>query len=59
MEKWENRARKVEKRKRAMVMTGKGTVRQQNELREKARQAARANERRAAYIVKSFGEVEA
>jgi len=59
MEKWENRARKVEKRKSAMVMTGKGTVRQQNELREKARQAARANERRAAYIVKSFGEVEA
>ena len=59
MEKWEQRARKVEKRKRAMVMTGKGTVRQQNELREKARQAARASERRAAYIVKSFGEVEA
>ncbi len=59
MEKWENRARKVEKRRSAMVMTGKGTVRQQNELREKARQAARANERRAAYIVKSFGEVEA
>jgi hypothetical protein len=59
VEKWENRARKVEKRRSAMVMTGKGTVRQQNELREKARQAARANERRAAYIVKSFGEVEA
>jgi hypothetical protein len=59
MEKWEQRARKVEKRKRAMVMTGKGTLRQQNELREKARQAARASERRAAYIVKSFGEVEA
>lgn len=59
MEKWEQRARKVEKRKRAMVMSGKGTLRQQNELREKARQAARANERRAAYIVKSFGEVEA
>ena len=45
MEKWENRARKVEKRKSAMVMTGKGTIRQQNELREKARQAARASER--------------
>jgi hypothetical protein len=59
MEKWEQRARKVEKRKRAMVMTGKGTIRQQNELREKARQAARASERTAAYIVKSFGEVEA
>jgi hypothetical protein len=59
MEKWENRARKVEKRKSAMVMTGKGTIRQQNELREKARQAARAKERTAAYIVKSFGEVEA
>jgi hypothetical protein len=42
-----------------MIMTGKGTIRQQNELREKARQAARASERRAAYIVKSFGEVEA
>lgn len=59
MEKWENRARKVEKRKSAMIMTGRGTIRQQNELREKARQAARASERRAAYIVKSFGEVEA
>lgn len=59
MEKWEQRARKVEKRKRAMVMSGKGTLRQQNELREKARQAARAKERTAAYTAKTFGEVEA
>jgi hypothetical protein len=59
MEKWENRARKVEKRKSAMVMTGKGTLRQQNELREKARQAARAQARTVAYGVKAFGEVEA
>jgi hypothetical protein len=57
MEKWEQRARKVEKRKSAMVMTGKGTIRQQNELREKARQAARASERRASYTAKAFGEV--
>lgn len=59
MEKWENRARKVEKRKSAMVMTGKGTIRQQNELREKARQEARAKARTSAYIAKAFGEVEA
>jgi len=58
MEKWENRARKIEKRKSAMVMTGKGTVRQQNELREKARQAARAQARTVAYTAKAFGEVE-
>ena len=57
MEKWEQRARKVEKRKGAMVMTGKGTIRQQNELREKARQAARVKERTAAYAAKAFGEV--
>ena len=57
MEKWEQRARKVEKRKSAMVMTGKGTIRQQNELREKARQAARVKERTAAYTAKAFGEV--
>ena len=59
MEKWEQRARKVEKRKSAMVMTGKGTIRQQNELREKARQAARTSERRASYTAKAFGEVDA
>jgi hypothetical protein len=40
-----------------MIMTGKGTIRQQNELREKARQAARASERRASYTAKAFGEV--
>lgn len=57
MEKWEQRARKVEKRKRAMVMSGKGTLRQQNELREKARQAARAQARSIAYTAKTFGEV--
>jgi len=59
VEKWENRARKVEKRKSAMIMTGKGTIRQQNELREKARQAARAQARVVAYSRKGFGEVEA
>ena len=59
MEKWEQRARKVEKRKRAMVMSGKGTLRQQNELREKARQAARAQARRVAYTAKAYAEVEA
>lgn len=59
MEKWEQRARKVEKRKSAMVMSGKGTLRQQNELREKARQAARAQARRVAFTAKAFGEVEA
>lgn len=56
---WEQRARKVEKRKSAMVMSGKGTLRQQNELREKARQMARAKARTAAYTVKAYGEVEA
>ena len=56
---WEQRARKVENRKRAMVMSGKGTLRQQNELREKARQMARAKERTAAYTAKAYGEVEA
>jgi hypothetical protein len=40
-------------------MTGKGTIRQQNELREKARQEARAKARTSAYIAKAFGEVEA
>ena len=54
---WEQRARKVEKRKSAMVMTGKGTIRQQNELREKARQEARAKARTSAYSEKAFGEV--
>lgn len=54
---WEQRARKVEKRKSAMVMTGKGTIRQQNELREKARQEARAKARTSAYSAKAFGEV--
>ena len=58
MEKWEQRARKVEKRKSAMVVSGKGTIRQQNELREKARQAARAQARSVAYTAKAFGEVE-
>ena len=57
MEKWENRARKVEKRKSAMIMTGKGTIRQQNELREKARHAAKAQARSVAYTAKAFGEV--
>ena len=57
MEKWEQRARKVEKRKRAMVMSGKGTLRQQNELREKARHAAKAQARTVAYTAKAFGEV--
>jgi|DEB19_MinimDraft_3_1074340.scaffolds.fasta_scaffold323215_2 hypothetical protein len=36
--KGENRHRKVEKRKRAMLMSGKGTLRQQNELAAKERQ---------------------
>jgi hypothetical protein len=58
VEKWEQRARKVEKRKSAMVVSGKGTIRQQNELREKARQAARAQARSVAYTAKAFGEVE-
>lgn len=58
MEKWENRARKVEKRKSAMVVSGKGTIRQQNELREKARQAARAQARRIGFTAKAFAEVE-
>jgi hypothetical protein len=40
-----------------MVMTGKGTIRQQNELREKARQEARAKARTSAYSAKAFGEV--
>jgi len=40
-----------------MLMSGKGTIRQQNELREKAKQAARAKERSAAYTAKAFGEV--
>jgi hypothetical protein len=56
---WEQRARKVEKRKSAMVMSGKGTLRQQNELREKARQMARAKARTAAYTAKAYEEVEA
>ena len=56
---WEQRARKVEKRKSAMVVSGKGTIRQQNELREKARQAARAQARRVAYGAKAYAEVEA
>lgn len=34
---WEQRERKVEKRRRGMKMSGKGTVRQENERREKAR----------------------
>jgi hypothetical protein len=57
--KWEQRARKIAKRARGMVVSGKGTIRQQNELREKARQAARVEARRVAYNAKSFGEVEA
>lgn len=32
---WEQRQRKVEKRSKGMRMNGKGTVRQQNELRER------------------------
>ena len=55
--KWTARDRKIAKRARGMVMSGKGTLRQQNELREKARQAARASERRASYTAKAFGEV--
>jgi len=41
--KGENRHRKIEKRKRAMLMSGKGTVRQQNELAAKAREKANRN----------------
>jgi hypothetical protein len=59
MEKWEQRARKVEKRKSAMVMSGKGTLRQQNELREKAREMARAKARRIGFTAKAYAEVEA
>jgi hypothetical protein len=55
---WEQRARKVDSRKRAMVVSGKGTIRQQNELREKARQAARAQARSIAYTAKAYDEVE-
>jgi hypothetical protein len=35
--KGDSRQRKIEKRKRAMLMSGKGTIRQQNELAAKAR----------------------
>jgi predicted HicB family RNase H-like nuclease len=42
---------------RGMVMSGKGTLRQQNELREKARHAAKAQARSVAYTAKAFGEV--
>ena len=47
--KWQQRERKIAKRARGMVVSGKGTIRQQNELREKARQAARAQARVVAY----------
>jgi len=39
--KGEQRQRKIEKRKRAMLMSGKGTLRQQNELAAKERQKRR------------------
>ena len=55
--KWQQRERKIAKRARGMVVSGKGTIRQQNELREKARQAARAQARVVAYSRKGFGEV--
>jgi hypothetical protein len=41
--KGESRHRKVEKRKRAMLMSGKGTLRQQNELAAKARERAKGD----------------
>lgn len=55
--KWTARDRKIAKRARGMVMSGKGTLRQQNELREKARHAAKAQARSVAYVAKAFGEV--
>jgi hypothetical protein len=55
--KWQQRERKLAKRTRGMIVSGKGTIRQQNELREKARQAARTQAREVAYSRKGFGEV--